>query len=155
MSLWNFLGGFAAFNLICDLFSSKPAPLPPEPEPYFRLRRCFEDTVTPAAGADCAPDTDTLHQDIDELEEELESHYISTGGSCSPQDRIEELQDRIDELQDSLDGLEDELDGHDILSDRYWDTQDRIDELRDKIDELQDSLDDMEDAQLLDGTDWD
>jgi len=41
MSLWNFLGGFALFNVVCDMFSCKRNYVLP-PEPYYRHRN-YED----------------------------------------------------------------------------------------------------------------
>lgn len=90
MNFWNFLGGFALFNMVCDMFSSKPRMTYDTPQHRFHDYD-YEDYL--------GTDTDIMSDRYDDL-----------------QDRIDELQDRIDcmeeweDIQDELDDLQDELD---------------------------------------------
>lgn len=109
MSFWNFLGGFALFNAVCDMFSSKPKrTYAPTQQHYHDYGH--EDYL--ALGRD-ESGIDALKDRVDEL-----------------QGRIDELQDRIDSLeewediQDELDDLRDELDDLDFDRDLYDDHDD-------------------------------
>lgn len=115
MSFWNFLGGFALFNAICDLFSSKPKQtyVPPQP-PYHDYG--YEDSFSSDIDS---PDIDALQDRVDELEMQLADTDVMS-------DRYDELSDRIDEIQERIDSL-DELE----------DIQDELDDLRDELDDLE------------------
>lgn len=115
MSFWNFLGGFAVFNFICDLFSSRNnnSYTPPQ-QPPFR-----------------SPDSSALQKRISELNSKttqldhtLSQRYQHYGISDDydsitdeMQDRLDDIQDQIDELQDQIDELDDEFDDLDDFDD--------------------------------------
>lgn len=154
MSFWNLLGEFALFNMICNLFSTKP-------KSQHQSYQLFDDHIHDteyetrieelqreidhskmkiaeyqrvidseiAYGIDDA-DVDALQDRIDELEEQLDSYDVMS-------DRYDRIQDEIDRLQDQLDDIEDR-------QDMYDDLQDDLDYLEDELDDLQDELDDME-----------
>lgn len=115
MSLWNFLGGFALFNMICDMFSSKSKQtyMPPQPDYHdYDYDDSFSSDID-------GTDIDALQDRVDELE-------IQLAGTDAMSDRYDELSDRIDELQERIDCLEE------------WE------DIHDDLDDLQDELDDIE-----------
>lgn len=128
MSLWNFLGGFAIFNAVCDLFSSKPR------QTYVPTRQSFTDFRDDFtsdyhddvfADKDCRHDLDALRDRVDNLELRLaETNPLSV--------QYDEIQERIDELQDRIDYL------------------DEIEDIKEELEDLRDELDDLE----LDRDDW-
>lgn len=102
MSFWNFLGGFALFNFVCDLFSggskkqhraplsSSSSTTPYQPnghDPYYSRnddRAYYDDYI------------DDLESRLDDLEDRLDC--------CDPySDRYDELRDEIDSLRDDID----------------------------------------------------
>ena len=92
MGFWNLIGGFALFNTVCDMLSSKPQqPRVPPPRPHHR-RDGDADTIDDS-------DIDALQDRIDALEDQLDNCDMMS-------DRYDEIQDHIDELQDRLDKLE-------------------------------------------------
>ena len=152
MSFWDFLGGFALFNMICDWFSGKPKSqhqsYPPmhdhvhDAEYVTRieeLQREIEHSKAKIAeyqqiiddestyGIDDA-DADELQERIDTLEEQLESCDVMS-------DRYDRIQDEIDRLQDRLDDIEDR-------QDTYNDLQDELDDLYDDLDDLEEDRED-------------
>lgn len=152
MSFWNFLGGFALFNMICDWFSGKPKSqhqsFPPahyddrdaEYETRIeKLQREIEHSKAKIAeyqqivdsestyGIDDA-DADELQERIDTLEEQLDSCDVMS-------DRYDRIQDEIDRLQCRLDDMEDR-------QDMYDDLQDELDDLYDDLDDLEEDRDD-------------
>lgn len=94
MSFWSFLGEFAVFNAICDLFSSKPG------------------HNTPSAGQSGTYDyhddyqndfnerVDELQDRLDDLENRLDNCDIISGRYDEIQYEIDVIQDRLDELDD-------------------------------------------------------
>ncbi|MCM1140617.1 MAG: hypothetical protein NC453_18760 [Muribaculum sp.] len=115
MSFWNFLGGFALFNAVCDMFSSKPKRTYVSPQQHYHD---YDHEDYMALGADGS--------DIDELQNKVDEMQIRLAETDVMSDRYDELQDRIDELQDRIDCLEE------------------MDDIRDELDDLQDELDDLE-----------
>ncbi|MCM1142342.1 MAG: hypothetical protein NC453_27540, partial [Muribaculum sp.] len=116
MGFWNFIGGFALFNAVCDMFSGKPKRnyAPPQQQHYHDYD--YEDYL---AHGDDGADIDDLQEKVDELQLRLDDADVMS-------DRYDEIQDRIDELQDRIDTLEE------------------MDDLRDELEDLQDELDDLE-----------
>ena len=115
MSFWNFLSGFAIFNAVCDMFSSKPKrTYAPSQQLYYDYDHedCLE------LGSD-ESDIDVLQNRVDELQLRLDDTDVMS-------DHYDELQDRIDELQDRIDCLEE-----------WEDIQDELDDLRDELDDLE------------------
>lgn len=94
MSFWNFMGGFALFSLICDIFSGKSGQ-PDGSMPYLSRSLGREDY----SGYDSA-DTDELWARMDDLQSRLDDC-----GDCD----IDDMQDELDDIRDELDEL-DELD---------------------------------------------
>ena len=133
MSFLNFLGGFAVFNVVCDMFSGKRKQVSPESEPYYS-RHDWGDYPECEFGGASDTDIDDLQGRIDELEDRLADFDRMS-------DRYDEIQDRIDELHDQLDDLEDQRS-------LYEDYQDEIEELRDELVDLEferDLCDDSDD----------
>lgn len=90
MSLWSFIGGFAIFNTVCDLFSSKPKQTyiePKQPYDYY--------------------DIDDELMGREDLEDEL----------SDLRDEIEDLRDQLDDLQQEYQDLLDDLEDEDLLID--------------------------------------
>lgn len=90
MSLWNFLGGFALFNLVCDWLSSPP-------KAKTMLHKQDEDFYDPANRYDRLND---LEDRLDELESQLDDCDIYSDQYDSIQDEIDRIQDCIDEIYD-------------------------------------------------------
>lgn len=115
MSFWNFLDGFALFNAVCDMFSSKP-------------KRTYAPSQQPYHGYDhvdylglCADESD-----IDSLQNRVDELQLLLDDTDEMSDHYDEQQDRIDELQDRIDCLEE-----------WEDMQDELDDLRDELDDLE------------------
>ena len=115
MSFWNFLGGFALFNAVCDMFSSKPKRTYVPPQQLY-LDYGHEDYLD--LGMD-ESNIDALQNRVDELQLRLDDTDVMS-------DHYDELQDRIDELQDRVDCLEE-----------WEDIQDELYDLRDELDDLE------------------
>lgn len=128
MSLWNFLGEFAVFNMIRNLFSKKRRPGPPPDQQKWGYSR-YADSETRIA--------ELNHEIKDARMHIAEYQGMIDGNHARSIDNYD-----MDELQDRIDELESQLDDFDIMSDRY-------DELQDEIDRLHDCLDELEDAQDL------
>lgn len=84
MSFWNFIGGFALFNAVCDLFSGKPKRTCVEPKQHFH-------DYDSGDYLDLSSDFDRLQNRINELEERLAETDVMS-------ERYDELRDQIDEL---------------------------------------------------------
>lgn len=67
MSFWSFLGGFALFNAVCDMFSSKPKQTCVPPQPRYDDYG-YEDSFS--SDIDNS-DIDALQNRVDELEMQL------------------------------------------------------------------------------------
>lgn len=106
MGLWNFLGSFALFNALCDLFSRKPKRY------YTPAQRSYRD------------------YDYEDYSSSNNDDAVDTSGIDDLKDRFDEFQDRIDcleeweDLQDELGDLRDELDDLEFDCDLYDDDHD-------------------------------
>ena len=129
MSLWNFLGEFAVFNMICNLFSD-------------RSKSCRTSSYQPhyeyIPDPECTARIAELEQEISESEKRpeeyqkiIDSYSVANLDDCD----VDDLQDRVDELESQLDDC-------DAMTDRY-------DRIQDELDMLQDRLDDIEYQQDL------
>lgn len=129
MSFWNFIGGFAIFNAICDLFSSRPKQTNISAKSY-DINDYHNDYLS-------VYDSESIESmDADELQDYIDDLQLRQAETDVLSDRWDELQDRIDELQERIDLLDD------------------IDDLREKLDDLEDELDDLElDRDLYDDFD--
>lgn len=126
MSFWNFLGGFALFSVVCDIFSSKPKQAYNPAQQYYPD---YDHEDYRVSGVD--------ESDIDALQERVDELQLRLDGTDVMSDYCDELQDRIDELQDRIDCLEE-----------WEDIQDELDDLRDELDDLEferDLYDDLDD----------
>lgn len=130
MSLWNFLGEFAVFNMICNMFSGKSkshymgSPYSPQyrPDPEYAAR------------------IEELEQEISESKKRIAEYQKIIDSSPSygwNEYNADRLQDRIDELESMLNNC-------DVMSDHYDRIQDEIDLLQDRLDDMED-LEDIED----------
>lgn len=133
MSLLNFLGEVAIFNMLRNWFSGKSKQVP---RPVQQSHVCH---------ADYYDRVEELNQQIKESERRI-AEYKKLSGTTA--DDIDELQDRIDELESRLDDC-------DVMSDRYARIQNEIDTLQDRIDEIKDnediSYDMLDELDELDG----
>lgn len=133
MSFWNFLGEFAVFNMICNLFSGKPKP--PHVSPYQPQQ---DYTPNPELEARI----EELEQEIKESEKRLAEYQRIIDSSHST-----DLDDcDIDELQDRIDELESQLDDCDVESGSYDRIQNEIDRLQDRLDIIEYQQDLQDDA---------
>ncbi|WP_302132653.1 hypothetical protein, partial [uncultured Muribaculum sp.] len=111
MSFWNFLGEFAIFNMICNLFSrkSKSSTIGTY-QPHYIINSQYEARIQ------------ELENEIKESEKRIAECQKIVDNS-QPTD----LKDYdIDELQDRIDELEDQLDNCDVGSNRYELIQDEM-----------------------------
>lgn len=91
MSFWKFLGEFAVFSLVCDLFSKGSKPHPTStPIPY-----------------QYDPERETEYEErITDLQEQIEDLKCRLDDFDPNYDDYDELQDELECLQDDLDDLE-------------------------------------------------
>lgn len=118
MSFWNFLGEFALFNMICNLFSGKPKS---QHQSYPLLYDQIHDTE--------------YETRIEELQRIIDSEraYVNDDADAD----ADALQDRIDKLEDQLDDIEDRQDIYEELQDELHDLQDEMDVIKiDRDDDL-------------------
>ncbi|MCM1138405.1 MAG: hypothetical protein NC453_07530 [Muribaculum sp.] len=118
MSFWNFIGGFALFNTICDWFSSRPKKSVLDYQSKRETTDQSHHELRPRINHNNY-NLDDLQERIDELENRLYDVDIMS-------DRYDEIQDKIDELQERIDYLEE------------------MEDLQDELDDLSDELDDLE-----------
>lgn len=148
MSFWNFIGEFALFNTIWNMFSGKPKH---SAQPVHPIH-----TYTP--DADYQSRIEELNQEIRDSKKRIAEYQriIDDNRYTDPDfNDIDEIDD-IDDLQDRIDELEDQLADCDITSERYDRLQDRIDTLQDRLDELEDKQDQYDDLKdYRDSDDWD
>lgn len=128
MSFWNFIGGFAIFNMIYSRLSGKPKQQSPTYQPP------YDDSYDPAYKAR-----------VEELQRDI-NHYKTKIAECQriiDKENVNGIEDMDeDELQERIDRLEEQLDSCNVLSDRY-------DRIQNEIDRLQERLDYMEENQYL------
>lgn len=94
MSFWSFLGEFAVFNAICDLFSSNPGHNMLS-SGQSGIHGYYDDYQN-----DFNERVDELQDRLDDLESRLDNCDIISG-------RYDEIQYEIDDIQDQLDELDD------------------------------------------------
>lgn len=133
MSFWNFLGEFALFNMICNLFSGKPRS---QHQSYPPLHDHIHDTEYETRIEELQREIDHSKMKIAEYQRIIDSErtYGIDGAD-------------VDALQDRIDKLEEQLDSCDVMSDRYDQIQDEIDQLQDQLDDREDRQDMYEDMQ--------
>lgn len=106
MSLWNFLGEFALFNMICDLFSGKPKP------PYG-----LDDFTS--STLDTNSSIAEIQRRIDELEAMRDSTGVTSGYYLEILEAIDatrellECKVELEKLQKELDDLRNGFDEYD------------------------------------------
>lgn len=108
MSIWSFLGGFAVFNMICDLFSGKSKRNQP---------RFYEPQNNYIPNPEYAARLAELNREIEESEKRLAEYRKVINGSYSADglddydlDELQRQIDDLDDLNDQLDDINDELD---------------------------------------------
>lgn len=127
MTFWSFLGEFAVFNMICDLFSGKSR---------HQYQQPAVNQYDYTHDADYESRMEELNQKISDAENRiLECQAILDNSRLGDTDGyVGEIQDRIDELESKLDDC-------DIMSDRYDRIQEEIDMLQDRLDDIEDKED--------------
>jgi hypothetical protein len=133
MSFWNYLGGFALFNMICDWFSGKP-------KSHHQSYTLLHDHVSDAE----------YETRIEELQREIEHSKakIAEYQRIIDSESTYGIDDAdVDELQERIDVLEEQLDSCDVMSDRYDRIQDEIDRLQDRLDDIENRQDTYNDLQ--------
>ena len=133
MSFWNFLGEFAIFNMICNLFSrkSKSSTIGTY-QPHYIINSQYEARIQ------------ELEDEIKESEKRIAECQKIVDNS-QPTDikdyDIDELQDRIDELEDQLEStgqkLADKRDKLKLADRQLAELQDELDALTEKRDNAQ------------------
>lgn len=112
MSIFNFLGGFALFNMFCDWFSGKPN----------RSSNSTCDIYDPGRYRDDYDRIEELEQDISEAENHLDRYKeFGDTDAYDPddlRDELDDLREELDDLRDELDDLRDDMDDFD--RDNEW-----------------------------------
>lgn len=90
MSLFNFLGEFALFNMVCDWLFGKP-----------------KDSIHATTCQDYqSEDINVLDDRLDDLQEHLDELQAKLDSCDIYDERYDDLQDELDTIQDELDELE-------------------------------------------------
>ncbi len=133
MSFWNFLGGFALFNMICDWFSGKPK----------SKHRSYPLLHDNAHDGEYETRIEELQREI-----ELSKAKIAEYQRIVDSENTYGIDDAdADELQERIDTLEEQLDNCDVMSDHYDRIQDEIDRLQNRLDDIEDRQDTYDDLQ--------
>ncbi len=104
MGVLNFIGDFALYNALCNLFSRKRKPIAAKPAPYYRHRAIDDRQQCDFDRSGCS-EIDSLQDRIDALERRLDDCDVLSDDYDDVQDRIDELYDRIDD-DDCIDELD-------------------------------------------------
>lgn len=125
MSFWNYLGGFALFNMVANWLARKHGAVGRQ-HPAGFYDAGYEARVA------------ELQRQIDQAERKAAEYRRMAKDSSGCADGGYDVDD-IDELQARIDDLEDELGDCDVLSDRYDRIQDEIGRLEARIEEVEDA----------------
>ena len=130
MSLWNFIGGFAALSMMRKWLSGRSNDVSALPGSYYGSG--LRDTSYHARIAELEQQIMESKRRIAEYQKVIDDSREASGyDDCD----VDELQCRIDELENSLYDC-------DVMSDRYDMIQEEIEILQHRINQIEDSRDD-------------